>query len=283
MQASSRSARELARIFSNGEDGDIAPEYQRGSVWTDEQRIGLVRSWLMGVPIPAVVINDRIFGPWPSDRNGPLGGYAYAVIDGKQRIETAIAWFNGELAVPASWFASEDVESTEETEDGSYVRYTGLVIAEQRHQGTSFQLPAVEAKVARLEEEAEIYLLVNGAGTPQSEESMANAQRVAATAETPKKEVATMTTNTTPEIVDLDDLATATVIELLLNPELGNLVPNLAKKLGLEITEAQEDLVDFSVLRLMDQLAIPFVESLPEEHRAEYVATLERRSKLRKI
>jgi len=91
------------------------------------------------------------------------------------------------------------------------------------------------------------------------------------------------TDTTTKTITDLDDLATATVVELLLNPELGSLIPELARKLGLEITEAQEDLVDFSVLRLMDQLAIPFVESLPEEHRAEYVATLERRSKLRKI
>lgn len=179
MQASARSARELARIFSNGEDGDLSPEYQRGSLWTNEQRIGLVRSWLMGVPIPAVVINDRIFGPWPSDRNGPFGGYAYAVIDGKQRIEAAIAWFSGALAVPASWFKPEDVETTEETADGAYVRYTGLALSEQRHQGTTFQLPAVEAKVATLAEEAEIYLLVNGAGTPQSEGSMANAERVA--------------------------------------------------------------------------------------------------------
>ncbi len=178
MQASNRSAREIARIFSGG-DGDIAPEYQRGSVWTEDQRIALVRSWLMGVPIPSIVINDRIFGPWPSDSQGPLGGYAYSAIDGKQRIETAMAWFAGELAVPASWFAPEDIEETEDTEDGPYVRHTGLVIAERRHQGNSFMLPTVEAKVATLEEEAEIYLLLNGAGTPQSDEAMANAQRVA--------------------------------------------------------------------------------------------------------
>ena len=130
MQASNRSAREIARIFSDG-DGDISPEYQRGSVWTEDQRIALVRSWLMGVPIPSIVINDRIFGAWPNDKRGPSGGYAYSAIDGKQRIETAIAWFGGEFAVPASWFAPGDVEVTEETEDGPYVRYTGLAIAER--------------------------------------------------------------------------------------------------------------------------------------------------------
>ena len=178
MQASNRSAREVARIFSS-EDGDINPEYQRGSVWTPDQRIALVRSWLMGVPIPSIVINDRIFGSWPSDSRGPVGNFAYAAIDGKQRIETAIAWFEGELAVPASWFDPAVVETTEETEDGLYVRHTGLILSERRHQGATFPLPTVEAQAATLEEEAELYLLLNGAGTPQSAEAMANAARVA--------------------------------------------------------------------------------------------------------
>lgn len=178
MQASNRSAREIARIFSS-EDGEINPSYQRGSVWTDDQRVALVRSWLMGVPIPSIIINDRIFGLWPSDSSGPVGGYAYAAIDGKQRIETAIAWFAGQFAVPASWFAPEDVVTAEETADGPYVRYTGLSLPEQRHQGNGFHLPTVEAKVATLQEEAELYLLVNGSGTPQTDEAMANAQSVA--------------------------------------------------------------------------------------------------------
>lgn len=178
MQASNRSAREVARIFSS-EDGDINPEYQRGSVWTEDQRIALVRSWLMGVPIPSIVINDRIFGEWPSDSNGPIGYFAYSAIDGKQRIETAIAWFGGKFGVPASWFDPAVVETTEETEDGPYVRYTGLTLSEQRHQGATFSLPTVEARAATLEEEAELYLLLNGAGTPQTEAAMANAARVA--------------------------------------------------------------------------------------------------------
>jgi len=178
LQESARSAREVARIFSS-EDGDLNPEYQRGSVWTEDQRIALVRSWLMGLPIPAVVVNDRIFGSWPKDRRGPLGGYAYSAIDGKQRIETAIAWFAGELAVPASWFPADVVETTEDTEDGPYVRHTGLAASEQRHQGMMFKLPLVEAQVGTLQEEAEIFVLLNGAGTPQTEANIAVAQAVA--------------------------------------------------------------------------------------------------------
>lgn len=182
LQASARSAREIARIFTD-DSGDLAPKYQRGSVWTEDQRIALVRSWLMGVPIPAVIINDRIFGPWPDGGpNGtPEGGYTYAVIDGKQRIETAIAWFTGSLAVPASWFPAEDIEQTENTSDGPYVRYTGLTRPAQRFTAMRFTLPAVEAKAATLEEEASLYLLVNGGGTPQTADDMANAQNVATT------------------------------------------------------------------------------------------------------
>jgi hypothetical protein len=178
MQASNRSAREIARIFSSG-DGDLNPEYQRGSVWSEDQRMALVRSWLMGVPIPSIVINDRIFGPWPKNSDGPVGEKLYSAIDGKQRIETAIAWFDSAFAIPASWIEPQYIESTEETEDGSYVRFSGLTLAGRRHQQNRFMLPTVEARAASLQEEAELYLLLNGAGTPQSDDAMANAARVA--------------------------------------------------------------------------------------------------------
>lgn len=153
LQASARSAREIVRIFTDP-DSDLSPDYQRGSVWTEDQRISLVRSWLMGVPVPAI-------------------------IDGKQRIETAIAWFGGNLAVPASWFPADAIERTEDTNDGTYVRYTGLSRVEQRHQSRRLQLPTVEAQVSTIEEGAALYLLVNGGGTPQTPESMGNAARVA--------------------------------------------------------------------------------------------------------
>lgn len=177
--SSNRSAREIARLFSDGH-GDTYPLYQRGRAWSDDQRRGLVNSWLAGIPIPAIIINDRLFGPWPDDADGlPVGGFDYAAIDGKQRIETAIAWFAGELTVPASWFPTEAVETTEDTDDGPYVRFTSLILSEQRHQGVSFTLPTVEAKVATIQEEASLYLLVNGAGTAQTVEDLLNAESVA--------------------------------------------------------------------------------------------------------
>lgn len=150
--------------------------YQRGDVWTLDQRIGLVRSWLMGLPIPAVIINDRSRWSSASDTLEP----SYAVIDGKQRILTAIAWAVGEFAVPASWFPADRIETTEHTDDGPYVRYTGLNRVGQRFSDNRCVLPCAESRLGSVVEEAAVYLLVNGEGTPQTDADMANAARVAA-------------------------------------------------------------------------------------------------------
>lgn len=177
LQASNRQAREVMRMASEGAL-DLNPPYQRGSVWTLDQRIGLVRSWLLGIPVPAVIINDRCTSAW-RDANGhsPLdtGIGMYACVDGKQRIETAIAWFAGEFAVPASWFDAESVEAAADTADGPYVRYTGLTVVAQRHFANRAMLPTINAQVATQSAEADLYLLVNMGGTAQTEDDLHNA------------------------------------------------------------------------------------------------------------
>jgi len=102
LNGSTRSVRDIVRGMVP--QMEMNPPYQRGPVWSYDQRIGLVRSWIMRVPVPAVIIDDRSSynwtGPDPYDGNLPI----WAVVDGKQRLETAVAWFTDELAVPASWF-----------------------------------------------------------------------------------------------------------------------------------------------------------------------------------
>lgn len=170
-------------MASNG-DMDVAPAYQRGSVWTWDQRVSLVRSWLSGIPVPAVTINDRLNGVWPTTAQGlPVDGFCYAVVDGRQRIETAQGWFDGSLPVPASWFAADAVVETVDTPDGPYVTYRGLTEVEQRHVANRAFLPMVEARLGSLAEEASLYLVLNGGGTPQTDADMANAASVAAQTE----------------------------------------------------------------------------------------------------
>ncbi|CAA9364937.1 MAG: hypothetical protein AVDCRST_MAG68-5097 [uncultured Gemmatimonadetes bacterium] len=176
MEISGRSLGELVRWIQDG-DATYDLPYQRGAVWTDEQRIMLILSMLSGTPVPALIINDRPQRMW-FDADGerlPI----YAVIDGKQRLTTFRMFMENDLLVPASWFAAEEVKATEDTEDGPYVRYSGLT----RRQQLFFEriaVPVAVGKLGSVREEAAVYLRVNGSGTPQSDEDMTRAARVAA-------------------------------------------------------------------------------------------------------
>lgn len=173
-----RTARELVNFLSEGYMTYDLP-YQRGSVWTLDQRIGLVQSWLRGLPIPSIVVNNR----------GYQKETIYAVIDGKQRLITARMWFHSEFAVPASWFDPEFVESPfliESSPDaeaygdtGLYVRYCDLSVVGQRLLAQRAKFPFAEANVGSVREEAALYLLLNGGGTAQTDDDMARAARVA--------------------------------------------------------------------------------------------------------
>lgn len=171
-----RSAREVARLAEDG-DLDLAPAYQRGDVWTQDQRIALVKSFIEGVPVPSLYLNDRFAVARGAGLDLP--DVAYAVIDGRQRLTTLIAWFAGALAVPASWFRAEVVDSTVETEDGRYVTYLGLARSERTAQGTDWSIAVCEARVASIQQEAALYLQVNGGGTAQADQDLLNASLVA--------------------------------------------------------------------------------------------------------
>lgn len=157
----------------------LDPPYQRGTVWTDDQRVALVNSWLRGLPIQAVTLNDRHRNTWRGPKPGRHGEQHIAVVDGKQRIETAIMWFDSELAAPASWFPAEDVESTVDLGDGPYVTFDGLTEGARRHAKFSWKLPRHHVNLHTVQDEADLYLLVNGGGTPQTMQDMANAAKVA--------------------------------------------------------------------------------------------------------
>lgn len=181
LSTSNRQARWLVKQIEDG-DLDINPPYQRGAVWTEDQRVALMRSLLSGVPVPTLIVNDRHGQHWTDtatyDRHSGSTP-SYAVVDGKQRLLCLKAWFDGELAIPASWIEAEQIDHTEETSDGPYVRSTGLNDLGRRATGERILLPIGEAMAGSVREEAEIYLLVNGGGTPQSEADMDNAYRIA--------------------------------------------------------------------------------------------------------
>lgn len=175
LSATNRRASELARMVTDGLL-NLNPPYQRDDVWSDDQRIGLVRSWLIGLPIPAVILNDRLSTFWdgPNDYDNP-----YVCVDGKQRITTAVKWYADGFGVPASWWPAKDVLAPYDTDDGPYVRFSGLSVPAQRHMQHDALLATVEGKLPSQRVEAEVYMLVNGEGTPQTADDMNRAARIA--------------------------------------------------------------------------------------------------------
>lgn len=161
---------------------DLSPPYQRGDVWREDQRIALVYSWLCGATIPSITINDRSGHVWrdlatfdPSKTDQGI----WSCIDGRQRLTTAVMWMRGDFAVPASWFPAETVTVSEDTDDGPYVRFTGLTRRGQDWGTNRTAVPVGIGEFASVREEAAIYVLLNGGGTPQTDADMTNAARVA--------------------------------------------------------------------------------------------------------
>jgi hypothetical protein len=179
LSPSFQSARWLARRIVDGEI-DANPPYQRGSVWTEDQRIALVQTWMRGLPAGVVILADRGNGAWTGNDPWQTGQGMWAVVDGKQRLTTAVMWFGSEFAIPASWLPVDHVETTEGTADGPYVRHNGLTLKGQRFMERYCSLLVAETKDCATEaDEAAFYVLVNGGGTPQTDADMANAERVA--------------------------------------------------------------------------------------------------------
>jgi hypothetical protein len=148
---------------------ELNTPYQRGSVWTENQRVALVKSLLLGLPIGSVVLNHRGF----------QAEKLYAVVDGKQRIEAIRAFFNSEFAVPAEWFAADGVrESFTDTDGTEKVFFSGLGKIQQ-HMFENSSFPALEAHVKSVAEEAEIFLLINSGGTAQTEADLTKAAGIA--------------------------------------------------------------------------------------------------------
>lgn len=152
----SASARSLHFFTAHRDDLDVNPPYQRGEVWGVKRRRNLIKSLLSGVPIPAIVVNDRMgagFEGWDAD-NDP----AYVVVDGKQRVTTLRAFVDGKFTVPGDWF----------DEDAEWVRFPDLPKPKQLH-FMHRPVAVAEGKLKTLDAERELFDLLNFGGLAQGE------------------------------------------------------------------------------------------------------------------
>lgn len=134
---------------------DVNPPYQRGLVWGLTRKRNLVKSLLMGIPVPSIVINDRgvRFEEWDAEKDP-----TYVVVDGKQRITALRDFVDGKFTVPGHWF---DVDAEE-------VLFTELDKPHQRH-FLHRPIAVSEARLSTLDEEREMFDLINFGGVAQGD------------------------------------------------------------------------------------------------------------------
>jgi hypothetical protein len=178
ISSSGRSLSDLVHWVGTG-DIDLSPSYQRGDVWTEAQRVNLIKSILMGIPIAALVINKRGDNAAWESTSGPVeaGDPYYACIDGKQRLTTGLMWMRSEFAVPRHWFDDGWVDSDA---PGAAVYFDDLSPAGRRFFRNVAILPVAEAKLRDVAEEAEVYDLINSAGTAHTDADLATARALKA-------------------------------------------------------------------------------------------------------
>lgn len=70
---------------------DLSPPYQRRSVWTRKDRVYFLDTIFNGYPCPAVFLHKT---------TDDKGKSTYHVVDGKQRIETILLYFDNHLSMP---------------------------------------------------------------------------------------------------------------------------------------------------------------------------------------
>lgn len=182
----------IRTLFRTGDDDwwDLDAPYQRSSVWTHAQQMGLIKSLYLKLPIPAIVYSDL------ADIREP--GYVrptkiYRVVDGKQRILTIRAFVNDEFAVPGDWFEmptdwvvfSELLEvwrSELRERVLPFVEFNAAIVHPSTADGHRLRdandqpVTIYRSAAEVLQAEAELYLLLNEGGTAHTAEDLAVAR-----------------------------------------------------------------------------------------------------------
>ena len=143
---------DVIKHWRNEGDLNLSPEYQRGYVWGPIRQRNLIKSILSGVPIPSIIVNIRDWG----------GDYSVAVIDGKQRITAVLSFVDSVLHIPGEWFGMS-----------GNILFNDLEVHQQRrfrNQTMGFS----EGSLKTIEQEKEVFELVNFGGVPQGETDLPN-------------------------------------------------------------------------------------------------------------
>jgi hypothetical protein len=174
---------------------DFDAPYQRGAVWSLDQKRNLIRSLVIGLPVGVVIYSELpLSGSHATDPAHPER--VCRIIDGKQRILAIRQFTEGEFTVPAAWFNDEPgevawdglrdqdrraIENANVPGIGYVSHYTyvygksGGIVRDDKGRAKIRRRTPEETIAA----EAELFLLVNMGGTAHDASTLARAAEVA--------------------------------------------------------------------------------------------------------
>ena len=139
-------------MYAEGEY-DFDPEYQRGLVWTKEQKQAFIKALMIGkAEIQPIFI-----------RNPKKREWGLEVLDGKQRLTAILEYVRGEFEVEGFYY--KDLNSS----DIRIFNYTPMVYTEIKYYDNKVGLTAMPT-----EQKIELFLQVNGYGQHVSDEHLEN-------------------------------------------------------------------------------------------------------------
>lgn len=132
---------------------DMNPEYQRGNVWSAEEKQALLDSIFMHAEIGRFVIRSK-----EPDYNVDLNEYLYEIVDGKQRLSTIIDFYLNRLAYRGVYYNELS------TKDRYCFLNTHLSLADMNN--------------ATKEDALRVFLMVNQSGHPMDPAVLSNAKEL---------------------------------------------------------------------------------------------------------
>jgi hypothetical protein len=147
------------------EDGqlNLAPEFQRKSVWSEADRKKLIHTVLQGWPMPAIFLRRR-------RENGRDN---FDVLDGKQRLESIFMFIGakgfGRQSFDVKW--SIDPEHKQERQDWASIRRSiGEAVV------MSYSVPVIEVECDSLASVVDLFVRINSTGKPLTRSEKTNAK-----------------------------------------------------------------------------------------------------------
>lgn len=151
---STLSVGQIEDLYRNNEL-ELSPQFQRSSVWNARDRAKLIESVLLGMPIPAIFLYRN------ENTNASRG--RFEVIDGKQRIETLLA-FLGAITGPGDDGRRVKVLRRAEDQTRVVVELDDLRPAEARRL-RSYKIPVVTVEPdSGIAEVVDLFVRLNSTG-----------------------------------------------------------------------------------------------------------------------